>query len=253
MPAAKTAAKKGPEISIPPLRGKTIDINLIGISGLYIHRMSAKAKQQLLVGGKKKTQAEKLAIKHQPYEEYKDCMYVDEDWYRDEEAGQVSHIRFPAMAVKGSMLTAALVTPGIKKTDIARLVFVRNEWIPIFGTPKLRMGIMRSSDINRTPDVRTRPYFEKWATKISITYSPLVLSERSIKTLLNNAGLCCGIGDERQEKGKGSAGMFEVVDEIPDDLVDWDAQLDAINNPVAYDLETQELLDHFHAEVEARK
>ena len=45
-------------------------------------------------------------------------MYVDKGWHPN------SHVRFPAMALKSAMGTAALATPGIRKTDVSRLVFM---------------------------------------------------------------------------------------------------------------------------------
>ena len=242
MPAPKTTGA----IEIPTLKMAETTVAVVGRTGLYINRMPAKAKRQLLIGGRKKTTAEKALIKHDPRAEYRDAMYVDKGWHAH------SHVRFPAMAIKSAMGTAALMTPGIRKTDVARLVFMPDEHVPIFGQPRLRMGIMRSADINRTPDVRTRPYFAEWATVITIRYSTLALSELSILTLLNNAGTVAGIGDERQEKGKGSAGTFEVANAVPKHLLDRDAQWAAIETPEPYDLETAELLAEIDAEVAAR-
>lgn len=233
-------------IEIPRLEMKEVRVRLVGMTGLYINRMPAKAKRQLLIGGRKKTTAERAQIKHDPRAEYLDAMYVDEDWHPN------SHIRFPAMAIKSAMGTAALATPGIRKTDVSRLVFMPHEWVPVFGVPRLRMTIMRSADIARTPDVRTRPWFEEWATEVTIRYSTLALSQKSILTLLNNAGIIAGIGDERQEKGKGSAGTFQIANEIPENLLDASAQLEAIRTPIPADLETAGLLQEIDAEVEAR-
>ncbi|MCY4318369.1 MAG: hypothetical protein OXE76_04095 [Alphaproteobacteria bacterium] len=240
-------AKKAPDvISIPPLKMDEINVRLVGRTGLYINRMSAKARRQLLIGAQKKTLAERKLIKHDPRTEYRDAMYVDRGWHPR------SHVRFPAMSIKAAMGTAALMTPGIRKTDVSRLVFIPDEYVPIYGIPRLRMTIMRSADINRTPDVRTRPYFAEWATEIRIQFAKLSLSKKEILTLLANAGTICGIGDERQEKGKGSAGTFAPANTIPDTLLDADAQWAAIKTPVPFDLESAELLAEFDAEVESR-
>ena len=81
------------------------------------------------------------------------------------------------------------------------------------------------------------------------------LSEKAIITLLHNAGIVAGIGDSRQEKGKGGFGVFRVgtdPDEIAD-LLDLNAQLAAIENPQPANVETAELLAEFDGEVQARK
>ena len=242
---AKTAAAVS--IQIEEIKTASLDVQIAGLTGLYINRMSAKAKRQLLIGGRKKSAAEKLAIKHDPFAEFRDAMYVDKGWHPH------SHVRFPSMAFKNAMRTAALVTPGIKGTDVSRLVFLPEEYVPIFGIPRMRMNIMRSADIKRTPDVRTRPWFETWATAIRIRYSPLVLSQEAILTLLKNAGIVAGVGDSRQEKGKGSSGMFQPVNKIPTHLLDATAQWDAIHAPMAGDVETVELLAEYTEEVRSRK
>ena len=230
---------------------------LVGRTGLYCHRMSAKAKRLLMIGGRKKTAAERLEIKHDPRVEFMDSMYVQEGFHAH------SHIMFPSMAIKSAMGTAALAVPGIRKTDVQRLVFLPHEFVPVFGIPKLRMDITRSSDMNRTPDVRTRAYFAEWAVEVDIQYATPALSKKAIGTLLTNAGLMCGIGDNRQEKGKGSFGTFNAVklmdpaftvtaDDIDADLLDGAAQLAAIKEPQPANRETEELLREFDGEVESR-
>ena len=130
-------------------------------------------------------------------------------------------IVFPAMALKSAMATAALVVAGIRKTDVQRLVYIPSEFVPIYGVPRVRMDIVRSADINKTPDVRTRAYFREWATEIEIEFVRPVLSTTSIMALLYNAGVVCGIGDFRQEKGKGSYGTFAPAPDntIPAELL----------------------------------
>lgn len=245
-----TKSRTTDAIQISAIKMQTVIVILFGTTGLYCHRMSAKAKQQLMIGGRKKTAAEKLEIKHHPREEFKDSMYVSKG------TNKHSHIQFPSMAVKSAMGTAALVIPGITKTQVQRLVFMPHEMIPIFGIPKLRMDIVRSSDINRTPDVRTRAFIHQWAAEIEIRYSTPSLSQKAILTLLHNAGILVGIGDNRQEKGKGSYGTFRLYDkefnELPAEMLDAKAQWEAIQNPQPENIESEELLAEFDHEIEQR-
>ena len=229
--------KKQEVITVPTLKTDEIQVHIVGATGLYVHRMSEKVKHTLLVGGGKKTAAEKVGVKHNPRQEFLDCMFVDEGWHPN------SHIRFPSIAFKSAMGTAALVTPGMKKTDVSRMVYIADEWVPIFGLPMLRMGVMRSADMNRTPDVRTRPYFPTWGSQITIRFVKPYLTKTAILTLLNNAGIVAGVGDSRQEKGKGSSGAFQVANAIPKGLLDADAQWKAIQGPVAFDQESADLLE----------
>ena len=166
--------------------------------------------------------------------------------YVDEEFNLGSIVKFPVTAFKSAMATAALATPGMKKADVLRMVYVPAEFCPVFGIPKLRMDITRSSDIGRTPDVRTRAVFEEWATQFDIEFIRPQLSIHSISMLLNNAGLVCGVGENRQEKGKGSFGTFETASEIPAHLANLaDAQRAAISQPEPADQETADLLEEY--------
>ena len=249
MPAKKTTDGT---IHVPQLAQERQTFVLTGTTGLICHRMGAKAKHTLLVGGGRKTAAERLELKHDPVAEFRDSMDIEQDFHPH------SHVTFPAMAFKSAMATAALVVAGIRKTDVQRMIYIPEDRVPVFGVPRLRMDIVRSADMNKTPDVRTRAFFPTWATALTVEWSKPMLSETSIVALLHNAGRVCGIGDWRQEKGKGSFGTFtveKVGGDLPDDvsLLDSADQWDAIENPVAANTETQRLLVDFAAEVEARR
>jgi hypothetical protein len=83
------------------------------------------------------------------------------------------------------------------------------------------------------------------------------LSAHGVATLLANAGVIVGIGDFRQEKGRGSYGTFAVAG---DDLGAWreywddvtqearDVQQAALDNPEWQDDETEMLMDILHEE-----
>ena len=70
--------------------------------------------------------------------------------------------------------------------------------------------------------------------------SGVEFAERSTEVggdVLANAGRIIGVGDFRQEKGRGSFGTFEVVN-VPADLLDAPAQWAALETPVAANRET---------------
>lgn len=244
---------KKPEVQhleIKPLKGSAVTVKIIGSSPLYNNQMSAKARRDMLVGSSKKTAAERKSIKHDPESEFRASIYMTDE-------GPTA-VGFPASAIKSAMATAALVTDGVKKTDIQRLVYLPEMTVPIYGIPALKMDIVRSADMSRTPDMRTRGYFPQWCSEIEISFVQPNLSYASIVNLLANAGMVCGIGDFRQEKGKGGYGTFRVVldgDEVG--LAAWnkiaasggrEAQLQAIANPQAADRATAELWGELIAE-----
>ena len=210
-PSPKTPSSKG-KVQIQRIASKAYTVTIVGMTGLYLHKMSQKAQRDLLLGGKRKTAAEKLKIKHDPIQEFRHSMYFSQDQSSD------AAVFFPAMAIKRAIRTIAVEIEGVKGTQIDRLVYMPDEQISLIGIPILRMDVTRSSDIGRTPDVRTRAYLPTWGTQFTIHAAYPQFSEATIQALLANAGQFIGIGDNRQERGKGSFGTFMVTEGFPDSL-----------------------------------
>lgn len=240
-------------LQIDALKQGRVTLRMIGMTPLYFNAMSAKAKRSLLIGGGKKTTAERKEIKHNPEEEYRDSVYRMP-------AGPTL-LGFPAPGVKGAMATAALETPGVTKSSVQRLIFLPEQKIKIWGKPFLKMDVVRSADMNKTPDIRTRAFLPRWCAEVEIAFVQPTLSTHAIVSLLQNAGVIVGIGDFRQEKGRGSYGTFAVAG---DDLGDWqqywdevtqegrDVQQHALENPEYADDDTVELMDLLDEERERR-
>jgi len=246
----------GGALQISALKQGRGTVRLIGQTGFYSHALSAKAMRTLLVGGAKKTAAERKEIKHDPVTEFRDCIY--------RHASGPTLVGFPAPGVKGAMATAALQTPGVKKTDVQRHIFLPDYWIKMWGRPYLKMDIVRSADMAKTPDVRTRAFLPRWVAEVDIAFTMPVLSTYSVVTLLANAGMIAGIGDFRQEKGRGCFGTFAVAgsadmgefqdywDEIAAE--GRDVQQAAMDSPECEpgDTQTQQLLEFLAQEKQRR-
>ena len=250
-PNTKPTTSKASEtevISVDVIQTEELPILLTGTTGLYCHRMSQKASKDLLLGGKKKTAADKQKIKHHPLEEFRNSMYYDEDRQPD------AAIFFPVVAFKRAMRTIATELPGLKGTQVDRLIFVPDEFVPIIGTPVLRMDITRSSDIGRTPDVRTRAYFPEWSMVLRVRYAIPAFNKQTVINLLANAGMFIGVGDNRQERGKGSYGTFVPSFDASDTKGNKDAQVKAYESPVvdAAHGDTEALMGDYFAEVKKR-
>jgi len=240
------------EIRIEPLKRGSVRLRIIGVTPLFQNRMAAKARQELLVGGKKKGKADRAQIKHNPLKEFRDSAEIIPD-------GPTA-LGVNVIAIKAAMSTAALETPGLTKTAAQRLLFLPGSFAPLYGTPQLRMDVVRSADMNRTPDIRSRCFLPIWGTEVEIHYIVPQLSVTSVVNLLCNAGVLVGIGDYRQEKGKGSFGSFTVLGEGEkseewDDLVKHHGrmkQLAALAKPEYADADTVYLMKYFHDEVKRR-
>lgn len=249
------ATKKVTEdtIQIVEMETQTVTFHVLGTTPIICNRMPEKAWQQLLLPSGRKTAAEKAgSMKHDPLVEYRSSPY------RMPQGDHATELSVLATQFKGALRNAALDMPGAKKSQIGRLTTVENERLELFGVPKIFSSITRSADINKTPDVRTRAIVPKWACKVDITYVRPVLNHTIISNLFATAGITMGVGDWRPEKGSGNYGRWKIVDADDPEFLEViktggkAAQLEALENPEAYDDDTEELLSWFNAETKRR-
>ena len=244
---AKPKEKVIPQITIEEIRTERAFLWIRSKSPLIYHAMSSKAKYELLYPKGRKTTAEKQqSMKHDPLSEYRLSTY------RRSGKGP-TRLVFPATAFKAALCDAALEVPGTNKRQIGRLIWVCGDCVDMYGVPQMHMAVVRMSDMNRTPDIRTRAILPEWACCVEVEYVVPTLNETTISRLLSHAGIKLGIGDFRQGKGKGSNGQFTLCDEkdvaglIKSGAIK--AQDAALDNPVSYDVETEELYHWFTEEV----
>jgi len=250
---ATKQVEKASEISIMELvRGK-MEFCILGLTPLILNSMSQKVRFELLAPKGRKTTVEKAStLKHDPVQEFRASPYLMPD------AKAPTLLGIPPTAFKGAMGTAALRTPGVKKTEIEQLVYVEGQMLPLYGLPKVFMAITRSADMNKTPDVRTRALLPEWACKLEISFTKPALREQGIANLLAAAGFIAGVGDWRQEKGSGNYGSFKLVSADDKDFVRITknqgrvGQQKAMDNPEPYNDETSEMLAWFDVEIKRR-
>lgn len=224
---------------------------ILGITPTITERMSRKAWEQLLFP-KTKTKSERQGtLKHQPYEEFWESPYT----LPDENAP--TFLACLGAQFKGMLQGAAIDMPGVAKTQIKRLVTVDGNRLPLYGSPELMCSIVRSSDMNKTPDVRTRLIIPQWATRVTVTFTKPMLNAKAIANLMAAAGLTQGLGGWRPEKGSGSYGQFKIVPPNDPDFVrvakiGRKAQIAAMLDPVYHDEETEDLMRWAVTEAEER-
>jgi hypothetical protein len=251
--AARKKAEGSGEITIMEVQRGILDVCILGTSPLIMHCMSEKAGHELLLPAGPKTRADKQSnLKHNPLEEFRASPY-----FTDDNREPTLLALLPSM-FKRAMGTAALDMAGANKSQIGRLVYVPGEKLPVWGVPRVFMSIVRNSDINHTPDVRTRAILPEWACRVTLQYTTPILRQQSIVNLLAAAGFQSGVGDWRQEKGSGSYGSFKMVSPEDRDFqriiktMGRTAQQDAIDNPVSYNAETGKMLAWFDVEIKRR-
>ncbi len=239
------------ELNILPISQGRVNFVIVGETPLYFNRMSEKAKRQLLLGGSRKTSAERAeALKHDPIAEFRASVY------RHPGADFPTRLKFPGDAFRKAMGTAALDIPGARKTEIGRLTNIGGLFnVDVYGIPRLAMDVVRSADAAKTPDIRTRAILPRWCCAFGINFIRPKLTEKAVGHLMAAAGVLCGIGDWRQEKGSASFGSFRLVDVDDAEFAEIvrtgarEAQDEALLNPVCYNEESQELLDWYHEEI----
>jgi hypothetical protein len=240
----QTKAQKDVELDVKPLDEGMIACAILGTSPIILYRMSEKGARELLFPAGRKTVADRAAtMKHDPIAEFKSSPYT-----RDFGETYLTHL---GTAFKGAISGAAIDMPGANKAQIGRLLQVEDEFVPIYGIPKLHMAIVRSADINHTPDVRTRCVVPEWASYITISFVRPLLNEQTVATLLHAAGIIQGVGDFRPGKGKGTYGRFRIVRTNDPDWVritkgsSPEMQRQAMKDAVPYNAEAAELLAWF--------
>jgi hypothetical protein len=252
---------KGPDSSvmeIQPLGKNSVDIAIIYESPLIFNRMAVKVQRGLLLPSGRKNAAERAAsLKHDPIEEFRASPY------RLKSDKEPTLVGIPAGAFKKAMAQAAIDIPGAAKAQIGRLtrVLALNDenLIPIYGIPYLKMDVTRSADIAHTPDVRTRACIKRWAAVLTVTYTTPNLTQKTIVNLCSGAGEIIGVGDWRQEKGSGDFGLWRITDgddpEFRQILTEGGraAQQAALDNPMPYDIESEDLLAWYQSELVRRR
>ena len=239
------------EISVVEIHQGEVEFCIKGTSPLIYHRMGEKAKRELLFPKGRKTAADKAtSIKHNPVEEFRDSVYRSKQ--------PETLLMAPTIWFKAAITNAALDIPGATKAQMGRLVWVMDDETAVYGTPNLLMSVVRSSDMNRTPDIRTRAILPEWACRIKVRFIKPNISEQSVINLLSAAGVITGVGDYRQQKGKSAYGQFELIGKADADYkrilkMDRKVQEEALENPAFYDYDSEELYNWFYTEFTTRK
>lgn len=246
-------SKKETEIQVLKIETGEVRFCVLGTTPMIMNRMSEKARFQLLAPAGKKNAAEKAAtMKHDPMAEFRASPYTDDD---DDAPTFLTHL---ATAFKGALKCAALDIPGANKSQIGRLSWVNGERVAVYGVPQIMMSVVRSADINKTPDIRSRVIIPQWACTVSITFVKPILNEQMVCNLFAAAGIMQGVSDWRPGKGSGTYGQFELVGEEDPRYLHVikrggrAAQIAGMDDPTPYDRETEEMLAWYEVESKRR-
>ena len=249
---SKTSTQEA-TISILHVQQAKLKARILFTSPLVMNRLPKKAREQLLMPPLTKNKAARQqTLKHDPPFEYRDSIY------RCIDASSPTLCHIPNGAFKKAIAQAAIDIPGSSKAQIGRLVSLATPTVALYGVPYLYMSVVRQAGLNRTPDIRTRAIFPQAACEIELRYIRQLIDEGDLIRLVAAAGIICGIGDGRTEKGTFDFGAFTVVESGTPEEKQWldivanqgrRPQEAALATPVAYDADTEELLAYFETEM----
>lgn len=235
---------------------RRLEVVALGSTPFICNRMPMKlgtAGAEMVQPSDKKTMVERQTVaKHNVTREFRDSPYTLKD------ETQPTLLAFLAGAFKKAMATAALDIPGARKAQINRLLWVENERLPLYGIPRLFMSVVRSAGIGNVPDIRTRAILPEWAMRLTITFVYPMLNEDSVVNLAAAAGDSVGVGDWRKEKGAGTYGSFVITTDEHTDVQrimttgGRKAQEEAMDHPLFYDDESEELFQYWQDAVKKR-
>lgn len=246
MIAKKATVEAGPMV-VPEVKQGTCRFHLVGETPLVYNAVSEKARRELLLP-RRKTKADRAAsYKHDPRSEFRSSVYTSDDG--------PSRLVLPSTMFKAALRDVAKDLPGMAKSEVGRMTYVVGDTVPLYGVPKLKMDVVRNSDMNRTPDIRTRAIIPEWCVSIDVKYMIPFLNPQAITNLLSAAGVMRGVGDWRVEKGSGNFGSFRIANK---DDVDFarisklgrKVQEAALKDAEPYDTQSRELLAYWDQRVE---
>jgi len=203
------AAAKSTAVELPPMNIQTLDIPIIGDSGLICHAWSKKARTAMLDKQMKKATTGKAA--KNPWQDFCETLYWLDGMPEapTEDDVMTARFGFPAVAFKSAAITAVTSTGGMTKVMARQCFHIVGEFVEILGpAPSMREDMVRVG--MGTADIRHRAEFESWGAILRVQHNANVLSAEQVIGLFEAGGFGVGIGDWRPEKD-GVNGRFHVA------------------------------------------
>ncbi len=257
----QTATKKPTEkvevVEIKPLAEASVDFIVLGTSPFIFNKVSNDAQRELLFPSVKLKDSEKaVRLKHNPLIEFQQSVYSF-----GAETDTPTFLGIPARMFKAAIVSAALRLPGSTKAEMGQLTFVEGDLLPLWGLPEMGMAVVTQAGKQGAPDIRTRAYVRHWATFVTVRYFSSLIKLQSVINLMGAAGLMCGVGDWRSQKGKADFGQFRLIGAKSKEMgvhkklqatAGRAAQLTALADPAMYDAHTDEMYQWFRAAAKER-
>ena len=199
-------------IKISPLRQKTIQVELRGLSPYMQLKFSEKAKAKMMATQQAGSQS-RSKTKRQPRDfdsDYESATYKMKD---------AAH-GIPAAAFRNACISACKLV-GFHMTKAKLAIFIEADGFDDEdGTPLVKIvgkrekTVMPARNANGSCEFRVRPMWREWKIKLRIRFDEDQFSVSDVLNLLIRVGAQVGIGegrpDSRESNGLGY-GLFEVL------------------------------------------
>lgn len=217
--AAAAADAKSEGGAVINIRRATIQQAVIWITGtapLITHSWSEKAKREMLGKQQKRVTGGKAV--RDPQADFQSSLYeMAEGVYG-----------FPATGLKKAFLTPAHKDRGVARTSVLTSLWIQPELVRVrpalagaicdmplirivAGEPEMREDMVKvGSGLAKTATLAYRAQFWPWAMRVRVKLNADVLTLDTLATLINEAGMSCGIGEWRNEKN-GVFGAFQLA------------------------------------------
>jgi hypothetical protein len=221
VPPKAPERKSGGQIIIQKFDFPTVPVKIIGTAPLHVNCFPAKLRQEMAekrgiasdvqspsAGGSKGKRVNRPARDFK--QEYLDSLYpLDGGGYG-----------FPAIAFKKAMVGACRQTT-MDMTLANRIIFVKRPYesrgfgcVKIIGEPRMIEVVVRLAGMDRPPDLRYLGEFFPWSAILEIEFNAAMISVEGIYNLLQYAGKCEGVGEQRpsSRKSAGDFGTFRLAE-----------------------------------------
>ena len=235
--------KQAPErVSLKVQTYKEVDITIVGLNRLCVHKFSEKSRKQMR--DKQLGKAKRKPEEKQPVELMKDTLYR----FSDEVEGTIYGI--PAVAIKqaaqrafkffdgktmqdakgfmhiygevdaeGMYELVPIIAPPVKGLNYKEKLVCRelgwdeSEMLEALEEPHKYGASLREDDVRvgmGTADIRYRAAFETWKIPFTVEYNTNQVTAEEIVNAINDAGRTVGICENRPQKSGNNWGTFKV-------------------------------------------
>lgn len=203
------AVKKTKVVSVFQLERETVQIPIIGMTPLIMHKFSEKSLREMQDKQAHKTKTKKKEAR-EPEKEYRSAIYFLNG---SSTAGEQERYGFPAIGFKKAAVGSARHIDGLTMTELYGAFHIlpdAGDLVEVFsGEVVMRTDTVRIGQ--GTTDLRYRPEFRNWCALLRVDINIASISIEQVTNCINIGGFSGGIGDWRPER-KGHFGMYRVAE-----------------------------------------